>query len=196
MGVTIFPRKDETAEAKHFLGSGHRTLQRHCKNSVNGYVIFICRIRNQKSNGKYVLYQQNFRVKFILCHPVSTGLKKEMDFGCATLSHAVKRLRIITQYKNLELLSWSVFLYKTIGFTKVIKPCKTYSCKTWGMVFRGNEGNPITAKWNLMCFFWESYFLFCNFIGEYLWRAHVQRSTITKTSLKSVNKGIGDETFS
>lgn len=109
-----------------------------------------------------------------LGHPVSTGLKKEMGFVCRTLSHTVKCLSIVTQYKNLDLVSWSVFSYKTIGSTKVIKSCKTYSCKTWGMAFRGNEGSPITAKWNVIFFFRAATSSFVISLDNILWSAHVQ----------------------
>lgn len=86
-------------------------------------------------------------------HPVSTGIKKETDSVCGTLSHTVKCVSTITQYKNLDLLSCSVFSYKTIGSIEVIKSCRTYSCKTCVMAFRGNEGSPVTAKRNLIFFF-------------------------------------------
>lgn len=100
-------------------------------------------------------------------HPVSTGIKKETDSVCGTLSHTVKHVSTITQYKSLDLLNWSVFSYKTIGSTEVIKSCRTYSCKTCVRAFRGNEGSPVTAKRNLIIFFQSSYLLFCNLIGEY-----------------------------
>lgn len=107
-------------------------------------------------------------------HPVSTSIKKEPDSVCGTLFYTVKRVSIITQYKNLDLLSWSVFSYKTIGSTEVIKSCRTYSCKTCVMAFRGNEGSPITAKKNLISFFRAATYSFVISLENILWSASVQ----------------------
>lgn len=186
MGVAVFTSKDKISEGKQFLSSVHSTFQRLHKNGVNGCVIFVCRIQNLKSNRKCVPLLANNKwfsesdlfyaicVKVSFGHPVSTGLKKEMDFVCGTLSLTVKCLSIFTPYKNLDLLSWSVFSYKTIDSTEVINSCKTYSCKTWGMAFRGNEGSPITAKWNLIFFFRAATSTSVTSLENILWSAHVQ----------------------
>lgn len=115
------------------------------------------------------IYFMPFVLKYPLAIQYLLGLRRNW-----VLSHTVKCLSIVTQYKNLDLLSWSVFSYKTIGSTKVIKSCKTYSCKTWGMAFRGNEGSPVTAKWNLIFFFRAATSSFVISLDNILWSAHVQ----------------------
>lgn len=107
-------------------------------------------IRNFWSQICFIFY--SFCAEISFGHAVSTGIEKETDSVCGILTHTVNCVSTITQYTNLDLLSWSVFSYKTIGSTEVIKSCRTYSCKTCVMAFRGNEGSPITAKRNFFFF--------------------------------------------
>lgn len=109
MGVSIFPSKNEVAKGQQFLRFVHRTSEDSVKMVLTDVWYSSAEFRTWGQIQSVFLYRQNkwfseSDLVYAICaavyfgHPLSTELKKEMDFVCGTLSHAVKCLNIITLY--------------------------------------------------------------------------------------------------